>query len=50
MPKPRWKLEPPKTIRLKLTPETLKRYKALMISKGRTMQEDLETYIINLLN
>lgn len=50
MPKPKWKLEKPMRVSLKLKPLIAKRYKALMISKGRTMQEDLENYITNLLN
>ena len=49
MPKAKWKIEKPVTIKLKLFPNTLKRYKGFVISKGRTMQQDLEEYVINCL-
>lgn len=45
MPKPKWKLEKPKTVRFNLIPEKHKRFKALLISKGRTMQEDYEDHV-----
>ena len=47
----KWILGKFKTIKLKLYDETLKRYQAYLkfkYPKGRTMQEDLENYIINL--
>ena len=47
----KWILGKFKIIKLKLYDETHKRYQAYLkfkFPKGRTMQEDLENYIINL--
>ena len=47
--KKRWILGKFKTIKLKLYDEKLKRYQAYLkykYPKGRTMQEDLENYIL----
>lgn len=45
MPKKKWILGKFTVLRARIYSETAKRYKAYCISKGRTVQEDLEEYI-----
>ena len=46
----KWILGKFQPVKLKIYSETKNRYKHYCKSKGRTMQEDLEKYIINCLN
>jgi len=45
MPTKKWILGKFKFMRVRIYSETSKRYKAYCVSKGRTVQEDLEEYI-----
>jgi hypothetical protein len=48
-PKRKWILGKFEVLRARIYSETAKRYKAYCTSKGRTVQQDLEEYIINCL-